>query len=642
MECSLGAAQRVACSFMFSQLRRLLSRIRAYVLEEDVGVTPIFIAVIGSDERLKSQFINLVSNSSQQLDAALITSCGGVAATSPFDVGGHSVVLLDTPDWREPGDESQICNVLREFLSVRTAGSSGSWTRELDVIYLQHLTERDLMGTMPEEFFRRQLYRSMAFVTTSWEEIGNMVGEQHEDVLEYLLEDVSQVDRQYRYLEWFRHDGTKPSGQHILQAILQSRLRMLSQARGKAPARYGRPTYRMREYQRRRRDKVEEPLSMEQLFQVLIRPVNPLRTGSTPMPGGWLDDEEVQPSLIAVMGATGSGKSTFINTASGSNFQTSGGLRACSAVVTQTRPFLIDGRKVILVDTPGFDDTEKSDADILKLIADFLSSSYRKGHKLTGLLFFHRISDFRMGGVSVKNFRMFRKLCGDKGLQNVVIVTNMWGEVTLEKGKQRESELAEHDDFFKAALSKGSSMIRHDNTRHSAHAILRRVLQNSPVVLEIQEDTVDRGIDISMTAAAAEMDREIKAAAERGEAEAELIKEEMQEISRIKAEKAALVREREAEKREEEMARIAAEQRRLKERMERERRELADKLEKQKQDRERERERRQKEQQARVKQELRWDEERRRQQREEEARLAREVEVALEKARRDEETCIMQ
>lgn len=261
---------------------------------------------------------------------------------------------------------------------------------------------------------------------------------------------------------------------------------------------------------------------------------------------------------------------------------------------------------------------------------------------------------------------MFRKLCGDKGLQNVVIVTNMWGEVTLEKGKQRESELAEHDDFFKAALSKGSSMIRHDNTRHSAHAILRRVLQNSPVVLEIQEDTVDRGIDISMTAAAAEMDREIKAAAERGEAEAELIKEEMQgmfdstdvrrqlvtintpfraigpEISRIKAEKAALVREREAEKREEEMARIAAEQRRLKERMERERRELADKLEKQKQDRERERERRQKEQQARVKQELRWDEERRRQQREEEARLAREVEVALEKARRDEETCIMQ
>ena len=54
---------------------------------------------------------------------------------------------------------------------------------------------------------------------------------------------------------------------------------------------------------------------------------------------------------------------------------TSAGLRSCTEAVAATEPFDLDGRKVVLVDTPGFDDTTKSDSDILKLIADFLADS---------------------------------------------------------------------------------------------------------------------------------------------------------------------------------------------------------------------------------------------------------------------------
>jgi pimeloyl-ACP methyl ester carboxylesterase len=36
-------------------------------------------------------------------------------------------------------------------------------------------------------------------------------------------------------------------------------------------------------------------------------------------------------------------------------------------------PFEFEGRRVLLIDMPGFDDTTKSDADILKMIAQFLS-----------------------------------------------------------------------------------------------------------------------------------------------------------------------------------------------------------------------------------------------------------------------------
>ena len=38
-------------------------------------------------------------------------------------------------------------------------------------------------------------------------------------------------------------------------------------------------------------------------------------------------------------------------------------------------PFQLDGRSVVLVDTPGFDDTTISDTDILKKIAVFLAAT---------------------------------------------------------------------------------------------------------------------------------------------------------------------------------------------------------------------------------------------------------------------------
>ena len=94
-----------------------------------------------------------------------------------------------------------------------------------------------------------------------------------------------------------------------------------------------------------------------------------------------------------VMGATGSGKSTvssvcltiiarnssdclqFINLASGSNLRVGTGLESCTAEVQLADKFTLDGRSVTLIDTPGFDDTSKSDSDILEMIAAFLATA---------------------------------------------------------------------------------------------------------------------------------------------------------------------------------------------------------------------------------------------------------------------------
>ncbi|KAJ3509701.1 hypothetical protein NMY22_g16207 [Coprinellus aureogranulatus] len=240
---------------------------------------------------------------------------------------------------------------------------------------------------------------------------------------------------------------------------------------------------------------------------------------------------EQEVATIAVMGATGSGKTTFINLVSGSHLRTSQSLKSCTEAVSATEPFVVDGRKVVLVDTPGFDDTTKTDSEILKLIADFLATSYQSGHKLTGLLFIHRISDFRMGGISLKNFKTFRKLRGESTLRNVIIVTNMWGEVAPQLGEQREQELATQDDFFKPALDKGAKMLRHHNTLESSgHDIVRHILRNNPMALQIQTEIVEEKKDVSQTAAADEIEKELRAEKERQRVEAERVKREMEGV----------------------------------------------------------------------------------------------------------------
>ena len=60
--------------------------------------------------------------------------------------------------------------------------------------------------------------------------------------------------------------------------------------------------------------------------------------------------------------------------ASGSDLRVGNSMESCTSDVEVAQEFSLDGQQVILIDTPGFDDTNKSDAEILMLIAAFLAS----------------------------------------------------------------------------------------------------------------------------------------------------------------------------------------------------------------------------------------------------------------------------
>ncbi|PVF93006.1 hypothetical protein CPB86DRAFT_687764, partial [Serendipita vermifera] len=211
-----------------------------------------------------------------------------------------------------------------------------------------------------------------------------------------------------------------------------------------------------------------------------------------------------------VMGPTGTGKSTFINLASGSTQETNTGLRSCTTKVEATKPFLVNGRQVVLLDTPGFNDTSKGDIDILEEIADYMVKNYKNQRLLNGILYFHSITDRKMGGIATRNLRLFRGLCGDDPLKSVVVVTNMWSLVDPDLGARRETELMTEDAFFKPALNHGSRFARHSDTIESAHKIIHSLFDERLVreKLAIQIEMVDDRLRLVQTTAAAELTRD--------------------------------------------------------------------------------------------------------------------------------------
>ncbi|KAK1752283.1 GTP-binding protein A [Echria macrotheca] len=104
----------------------------------------------------------------------------------------------------------------------------------------------------------------------------------------------------------------------------------------------------------------------------------------------------------------------------------------------QAVEFILDDRKIVLVDTPGFDDDKRSDIEILRAIAKWLSSKdARKKRKLDGLILLHPITRNRIG------------------------------------------ERIEPGEVWHEMFRNGATITRHQNTQKSAHDIIRVILKKS-------------------------------------------------------------------------------------------------------------------------------------------------------------------
>jgi len=187
----------------------------------------------------------------------------------------------------------------------------------------------------------------------------------------------------------------------------------------------------------------------------------------------------------------------------------------------------IGNTEFVIMDCPGFDDTHRSDAEILKEITEQLSAVRVLGYKLKGIIYLHQIIENKMRGSALRNLDLFKKLVGEEALSNVVLTTTMWGRVIdHQEANRRDSELRE--EFWGDMRRKGATATRFDGSKESAQGIVSQLLGKQPVVLKVQKQLVDRNMSLNETAAGAFLEPEVFSEAEKLERRLKELESELQ------------------------------------------------------------------------------------------------------------------
>ncbi|KAI0151261.1 P-loop containing nucleoside triphosphate hydrolase protein [Pestalotiopsis sp. NC0098] len=213
--------------------------------------------------------------------------------------------------------------------------------------------------------------------------------------------------------------------------------------------------------------------------------------------------------LIAVIGVTGAGKSTFINAATDKhNLKVGDDIFSCTQEIA-SESFVYNGRNVTLIDTPGFDDTYVSDADVLKTVATHLTDTYSEGRLLNGAIFLQPINGQKCTGNEMKRTKLFKLLLGEDAYSRVVIGTTMWDDLgDVARGTKQQEQRMKDESIWGDMINHGASVVKHENTRESALKIVDKILEfPSPIEIQLQTELRKNGGKLAETSAAREVDR---------------------------------------------------------------------------------------------------------------------------------------
>ncbi|KAF5849062.1 hypothetical protein GGP41_005977 [Bipolaris sorokiniana] len=240
---------------------------------------------------------------------------------------------------------------------------------------------------------------------------------------------------------------------------------------------------------------------------------------------------------ILVMGLTGAGKSTFISQLTHQDAEIGHLLESCTTDIMPYEFHTGDGRKLYLIDTPGFDDTNTDYAGVFKKIASFLCTLcglYKSELTIGGMIYVHRITDVRMSGSSVKSLRIFEKICGEHCFPHVTVVTTMWDLIKTKEARDaatiRENTLRERAEFFGTLTRAGARMERHydeDSARHIVEMLADRQRNFS---LQLQEEMKQsRAMTLEKTTAGKYLEGELDSMRRRYEMQKKELEESMEE-----------------------------------------------------------------------------------------------------------------
>ncbi|KAJ3507372.1 hypothetical protein NLJ89_g6343 [Agrocybe chaxingu] len=178
--------------------------------------------------------------------------------------------------------------------------------------------------------------------------------------------------------------------------------------------------------------------------------------------------------IILLIGQTGSGRSNFAKVADESctavvnDKQTSTSMEINYYTVSCSRP----SRSVVLVEAPGFDHLEKSDAETLACIAKWLKTFCTRDTTLAGIIYFHDITKDRLGA---SYGQVWLDHLSPETARHLLLVSTKW-----DRGgsSTREEELK--SGAWKSAICRGAKVRRFENTNEAAWRIIDDLLGVQP------------------------------------------------------------------------------------------------------------------------------------------------------------------
>ncbi|KAG6824006.1 hypothetical protein H0H92_008290 [Tricholoma furcatifolium] len=242
-------------------------------------------------------------------------------------------------------------------------------------------------------------------------------------------------------------------------------------------------------------------------MNLLHRPKKWVKAQTPDDPEFEVKDARVTDLLILVMGATGAGKSTFVNLLPIDEPKASVGGGPESHTQFVRAYHLPDsefpGNRIFLVDTPGFADSNLTASEIVRRISVWLAKSYTSDMKVAGVIYCHSILEPRWSSSTQENFELFKTLCGPSAARKTVIVTTKW-DVPRDVESFKDSQRKFKETCWKDIIHQGADVHRSMNTEKDARDTIDCLLYKNAYYdpLQIQKELVDRNLSLYKTGVA--------------------------------------------------------------------------------------------------------------------------------------------
>ncbi|KAG6864615.1 hypothetical protein C0991_008263 [Blastosporella zonata] len=196
-------------------------------------------------------------------------------------------------------------------------------------------------------------------------------------------------------------------------------------------------------------------------------------------------------TIILVLGQVGAGKSSFINSAIGRDVASVNGGYIEGSHTKAITSFVIDGDvnssssgRIVLVDTPGFNDAPSGDIENIQRISRFLASRPRSA--LAGILYIYEITQDRIP--SDDGFMSPSKFARLPASRNVLLTTVKWSELRSHShGEERQERIRAQ---WAHIYDDGARIVTFNDSRDSAREIVDRLCLYTTSVETLQHDLV--------------------------------------------------------------------------------------------------------------------------------------------------------